>query len=355
MITEIEIAAAIGAHDTPTVDELWDGPGNKANLSNDESAPYYRKAYAWVDPEGDGDVKASYRFIHHMVSGSGTIGAANIRGCIAGIGVLNGARGGTTIPDSDRKGVWSHLAAHLRDADREPPELSTRSLLAGVQKRAFPMQEVRMNERSDGGIWLEGYAAVFDEPSEMLFWGFREIIRKGAFKKTLKDGGEIKALFNHDPNFLLGSIHGKTLEVEERDKGLWTAIKPPESRRDVIESVERDDLYQMSFAFHSVKDEWPDEHTRELLELKLYDVSPVTYPAFPQTEIDIALRGLERAMEHERRGEMTPGDYALINAIDVRIRGVSAHRSIAEAVRKRSFREQLFYQWEYCRYLQKRS
>jgi len=59
------------------------------------------------------------------VSGNGEPGAANVRACITGIAVLNGARGGTTIPDADRRGVWNHLARHLRDADVEPPELKS--------------------------------------------------------------------------------------------------------------------------------------------------------------------------------------------------------------------------------------
>lgn len=115
--------SAIASHSTETTDAAWDGPANEARVRSGEDLAYYRQIYAWRDPEGDAAVKSSYRFIHHMVSQGGEPGAANVRACSTGIGVLNGGRGGTTIPDADREGVYSHLARHIRDADLEPPEL----------------------------------------------------------------------------------------------------------------------------------------------------------------------------------------------------------------------------------------
>jgi len=122
--TDIKAAkAALGSHSTDTTGADWDGPANEARARSGEDEAYYRRIYAWRDPGGDPDVKSSYRFVHHVVAEGGAPGAANIRACQTGIGVLNGGRGGTTIPDGDRKGVWNHLARHLRDADVEPPEL----------------------------------------------------------------------------------------------------------------------------------------------------------------------------------------------------------------------------------------
>lgn len=118
------VKSAISAHSTETSDATWDGPENEARLPNDAGAATYRRAFAWRDPDGDEDTKASYRFIHHHVDSDGNVGAASVQACITGIGVLNGGRGGTTIPDADRQGVYNHLARHLRDADQEPPELA---------------------------------------------------------------------------------------------------------------------------------------------------------------------------------------------------------------------------------------
>lgn len=119
--------AAVAPHQTGTSEAEWDGPGNEANLSNEAGAATYRKAFAWVDPDGDPDAKASYKFIHHEVSADGTVGAANLTACTTAIGVLNGGRGGADIPDADVQGVYDHLAKHLRDADAEPPELASKS------------------------------------------------------------------------------------------------------------------------------------------------------------------------------------------------------------------------------------
>ncbi len=114
---------AISVHRTPVSDASWDGPANERRLRLDQPASYYRRAYAWQDPDGNERTKAAYRFIHHFVAEGGNIGAASLVACRTGIAVLNGARGGTTIPDADRRGVWEHLAQHIRDAGEEPPEL----------------------------------------------------------------------------------------------------------------------------------------------------------------------------------------------------------------------------------------
>ena len=118
-------AGAIGKHTTPTDDGTWDGGDNETNLPTEEGdASDYRQCYAWVDPDGDADTKAAYKFPHHMVSSTGTVGAASTAACTAGIAVLNGGRGGSSIPDADVQGVYSHLAGHLSDADLTPPELT---------------------------------------------------------------------------------------------------------------------------------------------------------------------------------------------------------------------------------------
>jgi phage head maturation protease len=118
-----EYKAAIKPHDTEVTAGLWDAAAAVKSLTPDMSVSDLRSMFAWVDPDADPEVKSSYRFAHHTKAG----GPANIRACIIGISALNGARGGTSIPEADRKGVYNHLAGHLRDADREPPELRSGS------------------------------------------------------------------------------------------------------------------------------------------------------------------------------------------------------------------------------------
>lgn len=121
-VAGFEYRAAIRPHDVKTTDAPWDAADVIASIKDGASVSDLRSVFAWVDPEADPEMKSAYRFAHHMKSGE-----ANIRACIAGIAALNGARGGTSIPDADRQGVYNHLVAHLRDADRQPPELRSGS------------------------------------------------------------------------------------------------------------------------------------------------------------------------------------------------------------------------------------
>lgn len=119
--------SAIKPHSTDTDEKKWDKSKNVGNLPDDASAATLRKVYAWVDPDGDPKAKESYKFPHHFVDSNGAVGAASTQACTNGIAVLNGGRGGSGIPDADRKGVYNHLAKHLRDADIEPAELKSAS------------------------------------------------------------------------------------------------------------------------------------------------------------------------------------------------------------------------------------
>jgi hypothetical protein len=120
-------------------------------LPEDARPSDLRSVYAWVDPDGDPEAKSSYKFPHHH----GVSGPANIRACLAGIAALNGGRGGADIPEADRKAVYNHLAAHLRDADREPPEL-----------RAAQGGAVKFNDELIEG--LAGVSALVDSATRVV-------------------------------------------------------------------------------------------------------------------------------------------------------------------------------------------
>lgn len=154
--------------------------------------------------------------------------------------------------------------------------------------------EVRAAE-GDTPARLVGYAAVFGELSENL-GGFREKIAPGAFAKSL--GGDVRALFNHDSNLILGRTKAKTLTLREDQRGLLVEIIPPDTAvaRDLILSIGRGDVDQMSFGFRTKKDDWEEdakgELIRTLIEVEIFDVSPVVFPAYPTTEI--GLRSLDQ-------------------------------------------------------------
>lgn len=137
---------------------------------------------------------------------------------------------------------------------------------------------------------LEGYAAVFNTLSEEL-WGFRERIAKGAFGKTIQED-DIRFLFNHNADHVLGRNKAKTLLLSEDDRGLKFRVDLPDTQfaRDLAESVKRGDIDQCSFGFYVVIDNWRKEDgviVRTLEEVELFDVSLVTYPAYKDTTASV--------------------------------------------------------------------
>jgi len=159
----------------------------------------------------------------------------------------------------------------------------------GFERRWVP-GEVRLVEGADGKPRIEGYAALFNVWSEDL-GGFREIVRPGTFDETVEID-DIRALKNHDVNLLLGRNKSDTLELANDETGLYYRIAPGNQSytTDLIESIERGDCDQSSFGFRTLSDRWgteEEEHIRELLKVKLYDVSPVTFAAYPQTSVAV--------------------------------------------------------------------
>ena len=157
--------------------------------------------------------------------------------------------------------------------------------------------ELRIEEREEGKTpKIIGHAAIFNSLSEDL-GGFREQIAPGAFTEAItKD--DIRALWNHNPDHVLGRNLAKTLVLSEDTRGLAIEIIPPDTQfaRDLAVSIARGDISQMSFAF-SVKpngQNWGKDESgqviRTLTNVRVYDVSPVTYPAYQQT--DVAVRSM---------------------------------------------------------------
>lgn len=189
-----------------------------------------------------------------------------------------------------------------------------------VERRNFVIDGCKIETRADGddsSKTIIGHAAVFNELSENL-GGFREIIKPGAFREAIEQD-DVRALFNHNPDFILGRNKSGTLKLSEDERGLAIEITPPDTQvgRDLVVSMERGDITQMSFGFRvkaggqSWGEDENGEIVRTLSDLKLFDVSPVTYPAYPQT--DVALRSLDdfksekskeqQRLEHKRLGK----------------------------------------------------
>ena len=160
----------------------------------------------------------------------------------------------------------------------------------------YELRTFSVEIRADGDPAVEpviqGTAAVYNSPSELLFGQFTEVIEPGFFDNVLRN--DVRALWNHNPDLVLGRTKSGTLSLTDTERGLDFTIRPPDTQigRDSVTSIKRGDVDQMSFAF-DVKpdgDEWirnKDGSIKRVLKRggcsTLYDVSPVTYPAYAKT------------------------------------------------------------------------
>lgn len=167
-----------------------------------------------------------------------------------------------------------------------------------IERRSMGHVELRAASE-DKPDQLVGYAAVFNSKSELIY-DFREVILPGAFDRALREGNDVRALVNHNPDKMLGRTASKTARLVVDERGLYVEIDVPDTQdgRDTLTLVRRGDLSQMSFAFRTITDQWRSEDgqpLRELVDVELFDVSVVAYPAYPATEV--SARALERARE----------------------------------------------------------
>lgn len=313
--------SAIPVHHTGTTDQTWDAGTMVRRIPNDAGGSALRMMFAWVDSAGDPDRKGSYKLPHHMVSETGSIGAANMRACSAGIAALNGARGGIDVPEADRKAVWNHLAAHMMDASMEPPQMASLLSAGGqrIERRAYSLTDIT-TESGDAVPQIRGHAAVFGQLSDDL-GGFREQVAAGAFHKTIAEA-DIRALFNHNPDYVLGRTRSGTLSLVEDTAGLAVSITPPDTTyaRDLLTSMQRGDVDQMSFGFRTVRDNWAQDTSgqtiRTLLEVRLYDVSLVTFPAYPQTDAAVRSALCRIGLDDTRMAVLLRAEFGPLDSSD---------------------------------------
>lgn len=181
-----------------------------------------------------------------------------------------------------------------------PAELRQRPELVGelrerpqdfVERRWQPATQLEVRADGDGDGWSGGgLAIVYDSRSENL-GGFVEIIKPGAARDVLARDPDVRALFNHDANLVLGRTRSGTLALEDGSDGLDYLFDAPRTSYadDLRVLMDRGDVTQSSFAFRVAPDavEWDeDPDTGLLIRIihrfsGLYDVSPVTYPAYP--------------------------------------------------------------------------
>ena len=160
-----------------------------------------------------------------------------------------------------------------------------------IERRFLPT-ELRVLD--DSPLRIVGYAAIFNSLSQDL-GGFREQIAPGAFADALKKD-DIRCLFNHDTNMILGRMAAGTLRMKEDEKGLHYENDLPDTHvgQHVRSAVARKDITGNSFGFklrNKDGEHWErqknGEMFRTLMSIRLFEIGPVTYAAYTETSVDV--------------------------------------------------------------------
>jgi len=152
-------------------------------------------------------------------------------------------------------------------------------------------------------IKITGYAAVFNSKTSIGDW-FTEVIAPGAFARSISEN-DIRALFNHDWDNVLGRTKSGTLYLTEDERGLKFEIELPNTTvaRDLAESMKRGDINQCSFGFIPIEEEWDysvEPALRTLKDVDLFEISIVSLPAYEDTEASV-VRSKDIDKEVEKR------------------------------------------------------
>lgn len=216
-----------------------------------------------------------------------------------------------------------------------------------IESRVVRATEVRAS-KGPSGPRLEGYASIFDSPAQLP--GFRETIRSTAFDRALRDKHDVVALWNHNADLPLGRTTSGTLRLDKDSRGLHYVVDLPNTQagRDAHESVRRGDVNGCSFGFmvdNEAGQSWSQERDadgtyfvqRDISDLKLLDVSPVTYPSYAGTQV--AARSVEvpaelrSAIAARNKGFVLP---TIEECIQITLRAEERYRREAEERQRRN-------------------
>lgn len=153
-----------------------------------------------------------------------------------------------------------------------------------------------LTREEDGKRYLDGYFSVFNQPYE-VYPGWIEEIAPGAFARSLREGRDIKVLWNHNSDIVLGSTGNRTAYLSEDERGLHGPTEINEQDQDAKNAyarVARGDVRGCSFGFdvRAMEESWDEDGTyrTRLTDVDLYEVSPCTFPAYAQTSIQARAR-----------------------------------------------------------------
>jgi len=223
--------------------------------------------------------------VAHLLWGSGPSKRQAQRALEYAQGVVERIRAEERTANDLQNEKWRSITLNLKKDEGQ-------SMTTNVERRVNTVEfDVRNGEASSDGMSFTGYAAVFNSPSEPL--PFTELIREGAFKRSLKSRNEIKLFMKHNTDVVLGSTRAGTLKLTEDSRGLLAQAELPDTTagRDLSVLMQRGDVSSMSFGFSVPPkgDSWSsDGATRELHQVRLHEVSIVTgFPAYEATTASV--------------------------------------------------------------------
>lgn len=313
---------AVAVHHTGTSDASWDAGAQTKNIPSGAGQGVLGDVYAWKPTGDDADSKTNWKFPHHFVSADGTPGDASTEACSAVVGALNGARTATTIPAGDKRGVYNHVIAHLKDSgvkEADLPELKAaparpdRSALSVVsgplrerrdgmlrtrerRSQAVPRAQFEFRAKPNGtggtSYSFRGYAATFESPFQMWdWWGeeYFEILAAGSCNRTLANQADVQFLIGHDESSIpLARTKSGTMTLSADSAGLEVVVPALDGRSPIVQALasamERGDMDEMSIGFIALQQQWsPDYMERRINEISLDrgDVSAVCWAANP--------------------------------------------------------------------------
>lgn len=187
-----------------------------------------------------------------------------------------------------------------------------------IEKRSV-MQAPELRASETGVKTVRGYAAVFNSETDIGGY-FREVIAPGAFADSI--GGDVRALVDHDSGRVIGRTKAGSLRLVEDERGLAVEIDLPDTSdgRDLAALVERGDIDGMSFGFSVRKEEWDetvDPPLRTIRSVELFEVSAVTWPAYPDTSL--AMRSRNKPAD---KVKAVAGYFARKAAMAHKLRGI---------------------------------
>lgn len=162
--------------------------------------------------------------------------------------------------------------------------------MKNMETRYIPIHEMKTRAEEDGKLYILGYFAVFD--SDYNLWpGATESIAPGAFDDSIS--GDVRALYNHNDDIILGRSSAGTLKLSQDQRGLWGEVEINQKDTDAMnayERIARGDITGCSFGFDIEKEEFrenPDGSVHWTIKKvnPLYEVSPCVFPAYEATNI----------------------------------------------------------------------